>query len=1083
MKLFKTLLVIVVLFTTTVRGQLANFNLQVTKTDETCLGNGVIRFTVSNTTPGSLMLFKVYHLPDTSTAIAILSENTVGGLSAGSYKVVAIQSLGSLTNSQEQTIAITNNIVPLNFSVTSDSQNCANGGNIIVNTLSGIAESYEIISGPITRPLQTSNVFQNMVTGSYNIRVYNNCGVAKVKTFSLTVVNSTLDISEATYSEIGMPCDSIRVNNIVSPDGGTISYPLSVRHTITPMNIGGDTIVFDHTYNSGAPDSLEISAVLPRLADVYDYDITVTDNCNAVYQRSGVVDPKIAVTLATEDAPCANKFLVLNATKFTNSFTVNFTSAPEGFDATAFNTNAGGPFTDATVNYGSVTNPVPFGNYEVEITDSCGRTATTTLLVEFVMPKPTATGTNNGCFSEYGRIRITVPQQKIVVATIIAAPSTYTVALPQIVTANINAQGRLTLNNMPLGTYTIVFTDDCGFEYQKDIEVPPYVEKEFDIATLPACDAGFGTVRVRSGNGMLQSASITAAPSAFGHTLPYSVSANIDAEGNLYMAGLPQGTYTFTATDVCGVVKAQTINVEGYMPPQNSFVYTPNCGGFSVKITDASNGVEASSYWLQKFNPATGTWGHPSNGNAYNEGTVPVTGNSIKLSNNTVRNNLNYAGKFRVVKKFETFSTGSAENTICLSVLGEFEYTEGFSINSAYSLACLGTPNNVMLDVTGYPTAYKIIEKNGVPFDFDNGTSNIFTNLQPAEYVFEIEDTCGNIVTRWFNVQSLPAIASATNPGDMIICAEAGTVQNHEFHLTDQNAGVLGSLFSATYTITYHLTQEDADNGVNALPEFYTNVTNGQTIYARLVHNEISICHGTTSFRLFIGDYQEPVITTSGSICNEGRLMLSAGAGYSSYLWSTGETTRSILVTDPGVYTVIVEKAYGNKSCDGFAEVEIKASFTPTIEKVDTKDWTREDNAITVYTKEAGEYEYSIDGVNYQAENVFTGLETGVYNVYVKDMNGCGQDIKEVVLMHYPNFFTPNADGVHDRWRIEYSVKEPHMNVTIFDRYGKLITSFGPNHEGWDGTLNGAQLPSTDYWFVVTREDGRELRGHFAMLR
>lgn len=57
------------------------------------------------------------------------------------------------------------------------------------------------------------------------------------------------------------------------------------------------------------------------------------------------------------------------------------------------------------------------------------------------------------------------------------------------------------------------------------------------------------------------------------------------------------------------------------------------------------------------------------------------------------------------------------------------------------------------------------------------------------------------------------------------------------------------------------------------------------------------------------------------------------------------------------------------------------------------------------------------------------------------------------------------------------------MNVDIFDRYGKHITSFGPTSNGWDGKLNGADLPSTDYWFVVTREDGKIFRGHFSMLR
>ncbi|MCW4468478.1 T9SS type B sorting domain-containing protein [Flavobacterium sp. MFBS3-15] len=1081
MKVLTTFLVWVILFTTSVNAQLADFNLQVNKTDETCSGNGSLTFLVSNTTPNSAMLYKVYLLPDTNNPIAILQENTLTSLSAGSYRVIAMQSLGDELNTQSKDIIIEKNIQPFSFEIAAEGQGCSGSGTIIVNVLEGTAASYEIISGPVQRPLQPSNIFAGLPSGSYNIRAFNTCGAGKVKTFNLSVVNSQLSISDATYAEGGTDCDSITINNTITPTGGQINYPLTVRHTLSPMTLGGNEIVLNQIIPSGAPDSVVLTAVLPRLEEPYDYDITVVDNCSNTYQREGnVLDPDLELGLSTGDAPCAQKYIVINTSKFTTSYTVAVTGHPEGFDPSLYDIS--GTFTQPAVNFGSQTNPLPFGTYVIQVTDSCGRTASESINVEFIPLVPVVTAANNGCFSEFGKIRISIPQQMLVAAKIIGAPSSYGQTLPYDVTNKINAQGMLVLNNLPLGEYTIVFTDDCGFEYEKKILVPEYVEKQFNIASLPACGEGYGSVRVRSGNGKIVAAQIVAT-SALGFSLPYDVTNMISTQGHVYMAGLPEGTYTFRATDVCGVVKDQVVNIEGYRPVENSFSFTPNCGGFSVTVSDTSNGTEGAGYWLQKFNTNTGTWGHPSTGVAYTEGTVPASANSIRLNNSATRHNLNYSGKFRIVKKFETFSNGSAENAICLSVLGEFEYTEGFSINSAYSLACLGQPENVMLDVTGYPTAFRIVKKDNVPFLVDNGSSNVFENLMPAEYVFEIEDDCGNIVRKRFNVLSLPSIADATAPGDMIICTEPGTVQNHEFHLTDQNPNILGPLHSSMYTITYHLTQADADNDVNSLPEYYTNISNGQQIFARVVHNEIAICHAVTSFRLFIGEYQEPEITTEGTICDGGRLQLTAEAGFATYEWSTGETTRSIFVTEPGNYTVIVGKAYGDKLCEGFSEIEVKASFTPSIRSIETKDWTRDQNEIAIYTDEPGEYLYSIDGTNYQEEPVFTGLETGLYTVHVKDAAGCGEITKKVVLMYYPNFFTPNGDGVHDKWRIPYSIMEPNMKVTIFDRYGKLITQFGPNYEGWDGTLNGLQLPSTDYWFVVNREDGRELRGHFAMLR
>ena len=39
------------------------------------------------------------------------------------------------------------------------------------------------------------------------------------------------------------------------------------------------------------------------------------------------------------------------------------------------------------------------------------------------------------------------------------------------------------------------------------------------------------------------------------------------------------------------------------------------------------------------------------------------------------------------------------------------------------------------------------------------------------------------------------------------------------------------------------------------------------------------------------------------------------------------------------------------------------------------------------------------------------------------------------------------------------------------------------NTNSWDGKQNGYELPSSNYWFVVTRENGKEYRGHFNMKR
>jgi len=121
-------------------------------------------------------------------------------------------------------------------------------------------------------------------------------------------------------------------------------------------------------------------------------------------------------------------------------------------------------------------------------------------------------------------------------------------------------------------------------------------------------------------------------------------------------------------------------------------------------------------------------------------------------------------------------------------------------------------------------------------------------------------------------------------------------------------------------------------------------------------------------------------------------------------------------------------------------------------------------------------------GENYQDENVFSNLKHGEYKVYVRDKNGCGMVDQDVFLLMYPNFFTPNEDGYNDTWKIKLSENEPGLTIRIFDRNGKFLKELG-NSKGWDGTINDKPLPASDYWFLVTRGDGKEFRGHFSLKR
>ncbi|MEM6517235.1 MAG: T9SS type B sorting domain-containing protein, partial [Bacteroidota bacterium] len=92
-----------------------------------------------------------------------------------------------------------------------------------------------------------------------------------------------------------------------------------------------------------------------------------------------------------------------------------------------------------------------------------------------------------------------------------------------------------------------------------------------------------------------------------------------------------------------------------------------------------------------------------------------------------------------------------------------------------------------------------------------------------------------------------------------------------------------------------------------------------------------------------------------------------------------------------------------------------------------------------------------------------------------------GETEQEVYLMYYPKFFTPNGDGYHDYWQLYSADKESNNRLFIYDRYGKLLKELNSKEVRWDGSFNGRRLPSSDYWFRLERENGKQYTGHFSL--
>ena len=210
-----------------------------------------------------------------------------------------------------------------------------------------------------------------------------------------------------------------------------------------------------------------------------------------------------------------------------------------------------------------------------------------------------------------------------------------------------------------------------------------------------------------------------------------------------------------------------------------------------------------------------------------------------------------------------------------------------------------------------------------------------------------------------------------------------------------------------------------------------------------------------------------------------------------SFVWTLDgllfpQTGSSIEATLPGIYTVVATNIA--TGCDSPVATAIVTQSFPGL-GISTQvinQFTNDVGIIVTVNTGTGPYLYQLDNSPVQQNNIFSPVLPGTHLVSVTDVNGCTNLSTSVTVIDYMNFFTPNNDNYNDTWNIIGLEQQSGTIIHIFDRYGKFIKQISANGPGWDGTINGQPLPSTDYWFSVEyNENGqsKEFKSHFSLVR
>ncbi len=201
------------------------------------------------------------------------------------------------------------------------------------------------------------------------------------------------------------------------------------------------------------------------------------------------------------------------------------------------------------------------------------------------------------------------------------------------------------------------------------------------------------------------------------------------------------------------------------------------------------------------------------------------------------------------------------------------------------------------------------------------------------------------------------------------------------------------------------------------------------------------------------------------------------------YLWSTGDTTHKIKVTQTGNYALTLFPK-DTLPCDTLSDT-INVSFirtpSPDISVSSVSLWPGEPTELEVLNPVYDSVLWNVSAGGYLKTNKvsYSFNRGGNYHIYFKGyLSGClVSDTIDVLVsgesFYLPDAFTPDADGLNDVF-VPKGSGILHYEMNIYNRWGQLV--FHGRDKGWNGEFVENPAPSGLYVYLINyqTESGAE---------
>ncbi|MEN0004132.1 MAG: choice-of-anchor L domain-containing protein [Bacteroidota bacterium] len=957
---------------------------------------------------------------------------TVSGLSIGEMVAFMVRSLGACEGDTAM--------------ITCETLNCSSP---VVNTIVNNINCADVADGSIILDITTADppfrvefngadagtttTFNNLPAGNYTINVIDNIGCssflaipiespAVIEIMPINVADATcvgaLDGTATLVVNGGNPpytfnwesgvVDSIATTLGAGPQVVTITDANNCSQIDTILIGAPEAITLDEASTAvscfGVADGTATAIVTggtPPLAFQWDaatgdqttatasslsggtYTVTVTDsnNCQSVTAVTVEEPSMIDIELSSVNLNCsggADGSVTALATGGAGTFTYEWN-----------NTNTG-----EVVGTTESVSDLPEGEYSLVVTDSddCTATATITLTAPPALTVALITSTAPTCAEDANGTAILAAE---------GGTSTYTYQWSDGVSTMMPIR-----DDLLSGTYQVTATDQNDCEATTEVVIPSTSPIILTLTSQPISCSGEadGTVQLVSDGGTGD------------YTYNWSNGA-MTAD----LSNLPAGTYSVTVTDENDCVGMQSVTitepseisltVEGIDPlcfgadggvgtitatgGTGDFSYSWNngnstatvntlvAGTYVITVTDENNceaiaeltltdppSLEATtSFGLVSCNgePDGTATIEPAGGTApytylWDDSNSQTTQQASGLANGTYQVTITDANGCTLLQSVEVLPSPAIELSTTTTNNDCFGATEG----------------TIAVNATGGSPPYTYAWSNSLP-----STPNQ-TGLAAGSYTLTVVDVN--------NCQVVQAI-EITQPNEIVLNLNAFTTSCTDTQDGAVNLSTQGGVGQLSYLWS---TGSIAQNIADLPAGFYSVTVTDENSCTASAFTEVNLPAPLD------GMFEVKAVECFGENSGTIQTQITGGTPPYTYAWSNGATSSQLENIPAGSYELQLTDA---NNCPYTQQFTITQPDEPLIASVSADSVSCEglrDGRITVLPSGGTpSYRYSLDGNTFGGSSIFIGLESGAYQVYIEDSEGC-LFLTEVVEVEEP---------------------------------------------------------------------------------